>query len=95
MDTRKATELSIAQPPRGGEEAFFSCKFLKQRFGQAKPVFIDVQPAWCQKWSWSHYGHGGQITTFGELRGIFYRFHDTTNFVCSTRYINTVVSGGR
>ena len=32
-----------------------SFKFPKRTFGQAKPVFRCVNPAWFQKWPWSYY----------------------------------------
>ncbi len=32
-----------------------SFKFHKRKFGQKKPVFRCVQPAWFQKWPWLHY----------------------------------------
>ena len=32
-----------------------SYQFPKRKFGQAKPVFRSVQPAWFVKWPWLHY----------------------------------------
>ena len=32
-----------------------SFNFLKRKFGQLKPVFRSVQPAWFRKWPWLHY----------------------------------------
>ena len=29
--------------------------FPKQKFGQTKPVFRNVQSAWFRKWPWLHY----------------------------------------
>ena len=51
-----------------------SFNLLKRKFGQSKPVFRSVQPAWFNKWPWLHYDQGEDkmfcyvvILVFGRL----------------------------
>ena len=58
---------------------FFSVsfKFPKQKFGQAKPVFITVQPAWFRT-DYMYYYEGRKLH-FGKLL-LFYRLLYTINY---------------